>query len=141
MMKRVALALALTLVPAAAMAQTAEAAHKDHAKMMGQEMSHEAFVQSVIAKRAELELTDDQVAKLTKLKTKLTDHAKMMKAHEKPMQQDMKEMKHDGKAMPHGDPAMAELHKEFMAVFTDAQKAKVDALMKAHGHAEGKMKH
>ena len=139
MVRRLALALALTVLPAAAMAQGATGEHKEHAKMMSQELSHEAFVQGLIEKRAELELTDDQVAKLAAFKTKLSEHHKAMKAapkHEmKEMKHDAAAAKHDAKAMAHEDPAMAELHKEFMAVFTDAQRVKVEALMKAHAEA------
>ena len=126
MNRRLAIALVLALLPAAGAAQGG-GEHKEHGKTAEQQMAHhEAMVQSIIAKRAELNLTDAQVEKLNAFKTKVSDHHKMM------MKEGAHGMKHDGAPMKSEDPAMAKMHEEFLAIFTDAQRVKVEELVKAH---------
>lgn len=154
-MKKIALlAVALTVVPAMARAQEHQHEMKQdtqaqHMHMMMQQ--HEQFVQSLIDKRAELNLTADQVTKLEAFKTKMAAHHKAMMQNPQMMKQMMMQhdsarmsmmkhdtagmagMKHDGAKMAgHGTGSMEDaMHKELMDIFTPAQRVKVDSLMKA----------
>ncbi|HEX6558792.1 MAG TPA: hypothetical protein VF021_05000 [Longimicrobiales bacterium] len=155
-MKKIALmAAALLIVPAASQAQE----HKEHAQMPGMQpehmqmmmQQHEQFVQSLIDKRADLELNADQVTKLQAFKAKMAEHHKAMMQDPKMMQQMMKHdsskmsmmhsdttkmsgMKHDASQMAamHGKSTEDSMHKELMDIFTPAQRVKVEALMKEH---------
>lgn len=130
MIRTVVVALALAM-PTYAMAQEHQHQHpaatqQNHAAEM---KAHEDFVQSVIDKQASLQLTNAQVARLKTFKTKMAAHHMEMMGSMK----DMKEMKHDSmKDMKHDMNMDDPMHKEFMAIFTPAQRKKVDALMKEH---------
>lgn len=119
-MKKVMLvALALVILPGAAMAQ-----HGDHAKSHATakvSTEHLNFAQELIAAKAELKLTDAQIAKLQIFSKQMDDHHKNMDAHHQ-------------KAESHADAAKMEskLHTDLLAVFTEEQLAKVRPLMKAH---------
>jgi len=113
MMRRVVLALALALLPSAAMAQ-----HHDHGKQEAGKPAaeHANFARELIAAKAELKLTNDQVKKLEAVAVRMDEHHKKMPAAQ---------MKADEKAE-------AKLHNDLLAIFTEEQLAKVKPLMKAH---------
>jgi hypothetical protein len=111
MNRRLAVALLLALLPAAAVAQ-GSGEHKEHGKTAEQQMAHhEALVQSIVAKRAELNLTDAQVEKLNAFKTKVSEHHKTM------MKEGAHGMSHSGTATKSDAPAMAKMHEEFSGHF------------------------
>ena len=126
MLKRMVLVLGMLLLPGAAMAQHAHEgkahegkAHEgkmDHAQMA---KKHEGMVAFIMSQRADLQLTDEQYAKLQAYATRLSEHHKAEAA-----QKSDHGTQHAHKA---SDDAM---HSDFMAIFTDAQKEKVHALMK-----------
>ena len=114
-MKRLLMVLALTMLPSAAMAQ-----HHDHAKKETTKASaeHKNFAQELIAWKADLKLTAEQIAKLEAFSVKMDEHHKNM-------------AEHHAKA---GDAAKMEgkLHSDLLAVFTEEQLVKVRPMMKAH---------
>ena len=134
MLRTALIALAIAM-PAAAMAQ------QDHSAEM---KAHETFVQSLIDKRASLHLTNAQVTKLKTFKSKMVAHHKTMMAGMKNSKHDMAGMKHDSMdhkmmmGMSHDTTMKHEMnmndpmHKELMAIFTPAQRKKVEALMQEH---------
>ena len=120
MFKKAAIALALILFPAVASAQhhqhsdAAKKAQHDHAKAASAE--HVNFPQLLMEKRAELKLTDEQIAKLEDISARMAQHhAEMKKAGAK-----------------HDHAAGSKLHDELLAIFTEDQLAKVRPLMKDH---------
>lgn len=122
MIRRIAVTLALVLLPAAAMAQqpkhpatASTAAHMDHQAMLKQ---HEDFLQSILAKRGELKLTDAQVKQLKEFDEDMAEqHEKMMKAEAKAAKHELQE---------------DSMHQQLMAIFTPAQRQQVEAMMKEH---------
>jgi chromosome segregation ATPase len=137
MFKRIAFLSALLLMPTAAMAQDQPQEKKhDHAATAAK---HTPFPQLLIQKRAELNLTDEQVAKLEAISAKMAEHHNEMAEHHDKMaehkqqmkteQAEKKEMKHDG--MKH-DKSAASMHDELFSIFTPEQLEKVKPLMKEH---------
>jgi hypothetical protein len=149
MLKRIAFLFALLLMPSAVMAQNQPQEKKhDHAAAASE---HKSFPQLIIQKRADLNLTDEQVAKLEAISVKMAAHHKAMAEHhdnmaehhqqmkakqaekaemKAEMKADKAEMKHD--AMQHNAMSEEQLHDEFFAIFTPDQLAKVKPLMKEH---------
>lgn len=120
MIKRIALALALVMLPGAAMAQ-----HHDHAKPVAKSVAeHMNFARELIAAKAELKLTDDQIKKLEAFAVKMDEHHKKMESHHA--------AKVDAKAGDDAVKAESKLHTDLLAVFTEEQLVKVRPLMKAH---------
>lgn len=118
MTKRLMLALALMLLPTAAMAQ-----HADHAKAHATTKTaseHLNFAQELIAAKAALNLTDAQIKKLEVFSAKMDEHHKNMDAHHAKMSHE--EMAKMEKSM----------HTDLLAVFTEEQLVKVRPMMKAH---------
>jgi hypothetical protein len=133
MMKRVVLALVLALLPSAAMAQHHDHAKKEAAKPAAEHMN---FARELIAAKADLKLTDDQVKKLEAYAVKMDDHHKKLDGHH---------AKVDAKTADATAKAEARLHSDLLAVFTEEQLVKVKPLMKAHldkcEHMKGAAKH
>jgi choline dehydrogenase-like flavoprotein len=121
MLRKVAFTIALTLLPAVASAQehnhpatTTKTQHEHAAAAKTGE--HMNFVQMVMAKRAELKLTDEQIAKLEDASAKMAKHhAAMEKSDVKPSEADRSKM-----------------HEELMSIFTEEQAVKVKEMMKQH---------
>jgi hypothetical protein len=117
-MKKMLLVLGMIMLPTAAMAQ-----HNDHhAKShTAAKAGHMNFAQELIAAKADLKLTAEQLTKLEVFSKKMDDLHKNMDAHH-------------GKAMSHDDMAKMEgkLHTDLLAIFTEEQLVKVRPLMKAH---------
>jgi hypothetical protein len=113
MLRRIVLALVFVLLPGAAMAQHHDHAKKDAAKPAAEHMN---FARELIAAKADLKLTEDQVKKLEAFAAKMDDHHRKMADHHA-----------DGAAK-----AEAKLHADLMAIFTEQQLVKVKPLMKAH---------
>jgi len=139
MMKRFVLLCALALLPSAAMAQ-----QHDHAKAKPA-AAHANFVRELIAAKAELKLTDEQITKLESLSVRMDEmHAKMGEMHAK-----MSSAGADSAARSDARTAHAQmegkLHADLLAVFTEAQLTKVRPMMKAHmdktGMGEKKHEH
>ena len=121
MLRNAALTLTLVLLPAIASAQdhshsdTAKKPHSDHAAM--QASHHVDFAQVVMKNKAELRLTDEQIAKLEDISVKMgKHHAEMKKAGAKQMDR----------------ASESKLHEELMDLFTEEQRAKIHPLMKQH---------
>lgn len=122
MFKKTLMVLALTMLPAAAMAQDHSAHHGKasdakpvpdaHAEMRKQ---HEGFLHYVVTQRAALKLTAEQVAKVEAYAKKVEDHHKEEAAHA---------------AAGHKVDAAHEkkMHADFELIFTDAQKAQLKVL-------------
>lgn len=125
MIKRFALVLALALMPGAAMAQQHEHA-KDAAKAKAEDMN---FARELIAAKADLGLTAEQVTKLEAMAVKMDEmHAKMAEKHK-----GMANHAAHGEAKP-ADQAQMEgkMHADLLAIFNEEQLVKVRPLMKAH---------
>ncbi len=119
MVRKAIFTLALLLFPAVASAQhhqhsdVAKKAQHDHAKAAAE---HANFPQMLMEKRAELKLTDEQVAKLEDVAAKMAQHhAEMKKAGAK-----------------HDPAAGSKLHDELLSIFTEDQLVKIRPLMKDH---------
>ena len=120
MIKRIALALALVMLPGAAMAQ-----QHDHAKQTAKPAAeHMNFARELIAAKADLKLTDDQIKKLEAFAVKMDEHHKKMDGHHA--------AKADAKASEDAVKAESKMHTDLLAVFTEEQLVKVRPLMKAH---------
>ena len=130
MIKRFALVLALALVPGAALAQQ----HEHAADVAKPKAEHMNFAKELMAAKADLKLTADQIAKLEAIAVRMDDmHAKMAARHGA--------ADHAAHATPKptdtahsGDHAQMEgkLHADLLAIFTEEQLIKVRPLMKAH---------
>jgi hypothetical protein len=120
MIKRFILVLALALMPGAAMAQQHE--HSMGAAKPAAE--HRNFARQLIAARADLKLTNDQVTKLEALAIRMDEHHKQM---------GQQAAKADAQAA-HDDAAKSEgkIHADLLAIFNEEQLIKVRPLMKAH---------
>ena len=124
MFRQAAIAIALTLLPVAASAQehqhneTATAKKAEHSHMStAKPGEHVNFAQLIVQKRAELKLTDEQVAKLEDVSAKMAQHHAAMA---KP-------------GAPKADEAdHAKMHDSLMSIFTEEQAVKVRELMKQH---------
>lgn len=112
MFRKFAFALALTLLPAAAMAQEHQH-HAPAAKKHEHKAEHKMFPQQLIEMRTELKLTDEQVTKLKALSVKMEEHHKTMGKPE------------------HADDE-GKLHVELLKIFNEEQRKKVVPLMRAH---------
>jgi hypothetical protein len=115
MMKRLMMVLAFMVLPTAAMAQHAGHAPKQAAKAPAE---HKNFAQELIAWKADLKLTADQIAKLEAFSVKMDEHHKNMGDHHAKAG--------DAEKME------AKLHSDLLAVFTEEQLVKVRPMMKAH---------
>jgi hypothetical protein len=127
MIRKLALTLAFMLLPAAAMAQE----HKPHhpaGHTAAAATEHKDFALQLIEKRAELKLTDAQVAKLRALSAEMAEHHK--------------EMSEDHAAMDaeHREEMEEKMHAKLRAVFDQNQLKTVHELMAKH-HAEMACKH
>jgi hypothetical protein len=119
MIKRFILAIALALLPSAVLAQ-----HHDHTKPEAKH--HPAngahnYALELIAAKADLKLTDEQIRKLEVFAVKMDEMHRKLDHHT---------ARAEGKA----DAAKAEmkLHDDLFAIFTEDQSVKVRPLMKAH---------
>src|SRR5688572_16685330 len=115
MFRKLVLTCALMFVPGVAMAQHTGHHAPTHSASAGVG-EHKDFALQLIEMRAELNLSDAQVAKLRALSAKMAEHHKTM-----------------GKNAEH-DAAMEELmHSKLRAVFTDPEQLKkFEALMTKH---------
>jgi hypothetical protein len=131
MIKRFALVLALALMPSAVMAQ-----HHDHAKEAAKpKAEHMNFAKELMAAKADLKLTAEQVTKLEALSVKMDEmHAKMAEMHKGGGEHAAHGAAKPADAAHSGDHAQMEgkLHADLLAVFTEEQLVKVRPLMKAH---------
>lgn len=124
MLKRVVLALAFVMLPGAAMAQHQEHTKKDAAKPAAEHMN---FARELIAAKAELKLTADQIVKLEAFSAKMDEHHKMMGAHHAKA-----DAKAEAKTSDDAAKAEMKMHTDLLAIFTEEQLVKVRPLMKAH---------
>jgi hypothetical protein len=131
MMKRFVLALALALLPSAARAQQHDHAKKEVAKPAAEHMN---FARELIAAKADLKLSDDQIKKLEAFSVKMDEHHKKMGDHHA--------AKADAKATEDAMKTEGKMHTDLLAIFTEEQLVKVRPLMKAHmdkcEHMKGK---
>ena len=114
MLKKALFVLALLLVPGAAMAQN----HDHHGAKPAVKAEHGNFAKDLIALKADLKLSDEQISKLEALSVKMDEmHKKMADHHAKA-----------------SDAARSEdkMHADLLAVFNEEQLVKVRALMKTH---------
>jgi hypothetical protein len=119
MIRKFVLALALLMVPGAAMAQ-----HHEHAKPAAAKTEHVNFAQELIAAQADLKLTAEQIKKLEVFSAKMDEmHKKMAAQHTSA----------EGHAA-HGTAAHDEgkMHAELLKLFSEEQLTKVRPMMKAH---------
>ncbi len=125
MIKRFILALGLVLVPGAAMAQ-----HHDHAKkeVARPAAEHMNFARELIAAKADLKLTNEQVKKLEAFAVKMDEHHRTMDHHGQTT---------NAKMSADAVKAEQKMHTDLLAVFTEAQLVKVRPLMKAHELSKG----
>jgi hypothetical protein len=120
MIKRFIFAIALALLPTAAMAQ-----HHDYPKHEGPK-HHAAngahnYALELIAAKADLKLTDEQIKKLEVFAVKMDEmHNKLDHHSAKP------------EAKAEAAKAELKLHDDLFAIFTEEQSVKVRPLMKAH---------
>ena len=129
MLTKFALALALMLVPGVAAAQ--QNAHDAHSAHAAARKEHANFAQQLIAAKADLKLTAEQVQKLEAISARMDEmHKKMEK----------QPAKADAHAAHMASPGVQNLHNELMKVFTEEQLVKVHALMKTHMEKEGQGK-
>lgn len=120
MFRKLLVALAFTFVPAVAMAQQhqhQDTAAKKHGHMMKMEHKgeHKDFAQQLIDKRADLNLTDAQVAKLRELSVKMVEHHKAA-----------------AKGANMDADAEGTMHVELLKIFNEEQLKQVRPLMHAH---------
>lgn len=119
MIRKLGLVLALLMVPGAAMAQ-----HHDHAKPAAGKTEHVNFARELIAAKADLKLTADQIKKLEVFSARMDEmHKKMAASH--------------GTAEGHAAHGTAghdegKMHAELLKLFTEEQLVKVRPMMKAH---------
>lgn len=124
----IGMGLALLTVPQAARAQ-----HHDHAAAPGAvaKAHTENPARALIAARAELELTDVQVKKLEAIALRMDAHHKSMGGGRKA---------HGSAAHHEVGQSERQIHKDFLAIFTEEQLPKVKQVMAAH-HAGMHPKH
>ena len=123
MIRKLALTFAFMMLPAAAMAQDHKAHHPAGHGTAAAAGEHKDFALQLIEKRAELKLTDAQVAKLRALSAEMVEHHKQMSAqHASMTAEDRAEMEE-------------KMHGKLRAVFDKDQLKTVHALMAKH-HAE-----
>lgn len=126
-MKRLALVLALTLLPGAAMAQQHQ---HQQAKPEASKAEHMNFARELIAAKADLKLSAEQITKLEAFSAKMDEMHKKMAAMHKDSAQS-----HAGHGeMKQGNMAEMEgkMHADLLAIFTEDQLVKVRPMMKAH---------
>ncbi|HET9440363.1 MAG TPA: hypothetical protein VFO52_09340 [Longimicrobiales bacterium] len=127
MMKRLALVLALVLLPGAAMAQQHQ---HQQAKPEAGKAEHMNFARELIAAKADLKLSAEQITKLEAFSAKMDEmHKKMAAMHKDSAQA------HAGHGeMKQGNMAEMEgkMHADLLAIFTEDQLVKVRPMMKAH---------
>lgn len=114
MVRKALFVMALLLVPGAAMAQN----HDHHAAKPAAKAEHGNFAKELIALKADLKLSDEQITKLEALSVKMDEmHKKMADHHAKASESAKSEDK---------------MHADLLAVFNEEQIVKVRALIKAH---------
>ena len=123
MIKRFVMALALVVLPGAAMAQQHDHAPKQTAKPAAEHMN---FARELITWKADLKLSDEQVKKLEAFAVKMDEHHKKMDHHAKA------DAKADAKTSADAVKAEHKMHEDLLAVFTEEQLVKVKPMMKAH---------
>ena len=119
MIRRFMLVCALLMVPGAARAQ-----HHDHAKPAAGKTEHVNFAQELIAAKADLKLSADQIKKLEVFS------AKMDEMHKKMSEQHASAEGHAAHGMAGQDEG--KMHAELLKLFTEEQLVKVRPMMKAH---------
>ena len=133
MLRQAAIAIALTLLPVAASAQEHQHSQTATAKKTEQHShttttkhgEHVNFAQLIMQKRAELKLTEEQVAKLEDVSAKMEQHHAAMG---KPVAPKATEADH------------AKMHESLMSIFTPEQTVKVNDLLKQHKEQCGEEK-
>ena len=115
MIKKLVLTAAFLFVPAAAMAQHHTGHHAPAHSGAAGVSEHKDFAVQLIEMRAELKLTDVQVAKLRDLSAKMAEHHKSM-----------------GKDAERDAAAEELMHSKLRAVFNAEQLKKVNVLMAKH---------
>ena len=125
-MKRTVLGMGLGLA-LLALPQAARAQHHDHAAApkAAAKAHTDNPARTLIAARAELKLTDDQVKKLEAI-------ALRMDAHHKSMSGAHGAGAHGGAAKHEMGKGENQIHKDFLAIFTEDQLVKVKEVMAAH---------
>ena len=120
MIKKVIFALALVMLPTAAMAQ-----HHDHGAKQEANV-HAEFIKQLVALKADLKLTDQQIKKIEAFSLKM-------------------EAMHKNGADHHAKPDAAKtaekLHAELLDIFTEEQQQKIGALIKANIGKHNKSEH
>jgi len=128
MIRKLVLTFAFMLLPTAAMAQDHKAHHGAAHGATAGAAEHKDFALQLIEKRAELKLTDAQVAKLRALSVEMTEHHKQMATE------------HASMDAEHRADMEEKMHTKLRAVFDKEQLKAVNALMAKH-HAEMSCKH
>ena len=112
MIKRIVFALALVMLPTAAMAQ-----HHDHGAKQEATNVHAEFIKQLIALKADLKLTDQQIKQIEAFSVKMEAMHKNAADHH---------------AKPDAAKTAEKMHADLLSIFTDEQQQKISALIKAH---------
>ena len=129
MLRKFVIAFALVLLPGVAAAQ--QHAHGAHAAAKPAE--HMNFARELIAAKADLKLTAEQIQKLEAISVKMDEMHKKME----------QQPANAGAHAAHGAATTDEhskLHTEVLKVFTEEQLVKVRPMMRAHMEKAGHMK-
>ena len=121
MIKQSLLLLSFALLPSVALAQ-----HHDHAQQAAK-AAHSNFARELIAAKADLKLSDEQIRKLEALAVKMDEMHKKMEHHAAKA-----EAKADAKSDADAIKTETKLHTDLLAIFNEEQLVKVKPLMKAH---------
>ena len=117
MIKQSLLLLSFALLPSAALAQ-----HHDHPQQEAK-AAHSNFARELIAAKADLKLSDEQIKKLEGFALKMDEMHKKMEHHA---------AKTEAKSEADAIKTESRLHTDLLAIFNEEQLAKVKPLMKAH---------
>ena len=121
MFRKLAIAITLCVLPTAALAQ--EHQHNGAAKPVEHAKVHRTLPQILIENRAELNLTEEQIAKLEALAAKMQSHHKS-------------QMKIGAGSVGHHGPSAAKshdkMHDELLSLFNETQKEQVKAMIRKH---------
>ena len=121
MIKQSLLLLSFALLPSAALAQ-----HHDHPQQEAK-AAHSNFARELIAAKADLKLSDEQIKKLEGFALKMDEMHKKMEHHAAKA-----EAKADAKSDADAIKTETKLHTDLLAIFNEEQLVKVKPLMKAH---------
>ena len=113
MIKQSLLLLSFALLPSAALAQ-----HHDHPQQEAK-AAHSNFARELIAAKADLKLSDEQIKKLEAFALKMDEMHKKMEHHAAKSEADAIKTE-------------AKLHTDLLAIFNEEQLVNVKPLMKAH---------